>query len=122
MSDELPLIRIDAVQIQQVLLNLERNALESIRHGNVKLRRIVISTMLADDKIRVSVQDTGPGLDAAIRKKLFTSFQTTKEHGMGMGLSISRTIVESHGGRLWVDSDDARGVTTFSFTLPVESE
>ena len=122
LSDELPLIRMDAVQIQQVLLNLERNALESIRQGNVTLRRIVISTLLVDDEIRVSVQDTGPGLDPAIRKKLFTSFQTTKEHGMGMGLSISRTIVESHGGRLWVDSDDARGVTTFSFTLPVGSE
>ena len=105
-----------------MLLNLERNALESIRQGNVRLRRIVISTMFVDDEIRVSVQDTGPGLDPAIREKLFTSFQTTKEHGMGMGLSISRTIVESHGGRLWVDSDDARGVTTFSFTLPVESE
>ena len=122
LSDELPLIRMDAVQIQQVLLNLERNALESIRQGNVTLRRIVISTLLVDDEIRVSVQDTGPGLDPAIRKKLFTSFQTTKEHGMGMGLSISRTIVESHGGRLWVDSDDARGVTIFSFTLPVDSE
>lgn len=122
LADGLPLIRIDAVQIQQVLLNLERNALESIRLGNVELRRIVISTVLVDDAIRVSVQDTGPGIDKSIQDKLFTSFQTTKKDGMGMGLSISRTIVEDHGGRLWVDADIALGVTTFSFTLPVAQE
>jgi len=121
LADNLPPVRIDAVQIQQVLLNLERNALESIRQSGVELRRLVISTALVDDTIRVGVQDTGPGIDEEVRKKLFTSFQTTKEQGMGMGLSISRTIVEAHGGRLWLHTGTP-GITDFCFTLPVESE
>ena len=121
LAEGLPFTLIDYVQIQQVLLNLERNALEAIRHGNVSERRIVISSVLDNDMVRISVSDTGPGIDEAIQGKLFTSFHTTKEQGMGLGLSISRTIIESHGGRLWVESNTP-GVTVFSFTVPVRSD
>lgn len=121
LSDELPSVMIDAVQIQQVLLNLERNAVEALCESNSAERKIVIGSRFEGRAVRISVCDTGPGLDSKIEQKLFSSFQTTKMHGMGMGLSISRTIVEGHGGQLWVDTRQA-GVTEFNFTLPVAAD
>ncbi len=119
LADDLPEPSIDAVQIQQVLVNLERNGVDAIRSGDSPVRKLLISTSLEDNAtIRVTVQDTGPGVEPVMRSKLFKVFQTNKEEGMGMGLSISRSIVEAHGGRLWFD-DSISDLTTFHFTLPI---
>jgi signal transduction histidine kinase len=111
------LVFIDKVQIQQVLLNLTRNAMEAMQ---TSMRRdlVIRTTRSADGMVEVSVADSGPGLAPAIREKLFQPFMTTKSAGMGVGLSICRTIVEAHGGRIWV-ADRAGGGTEFHFTLPV---
>src|SRR6185295_17169964 len=90
----------DRVQIQQVVLNLLRNALDSMI--GVERREIVVaSSLLADDMAEISVSDTGSGIDPEIAQQLFQPFVTNKRQGMGVGLSISRTIVDSHGGKIW---------------------
>ncbi len=105
----------DRVQIQQVLLNLMRNAVESMLESET--RELVVSVSPADnDMVQFSVSDTGSGISEEIRDQLFQPFITTKRHGMGVGLSISRTIIESHGGRIWVEANPAGG-TIFRFTL-----
>jgi two-component system sensor kinase FixL len=107
----------DRVQIQQVLFNLLRNAMEAMEHS--ARRQIVVSAAPSGTgMVEVSVTDTGPGLPAAIRANLFHPFVTTKASGMGVGLSICRSIVESHGGRLWAE-DNPGGGTAFRFTLRV---
>ena len=112
----LPAAFIDKVQIQQVLLNLVRNALEAMA-GSPR-REIVISTLAAEaEVIEVRVADTGPGLAAEVRERLFKPFTTTKPHGMGVGLSICKSIIEAHGGKLWA-TDNPGGGTIFCFTLP----
>jgi two-component system sensor kinase FixL len=112
----LPSALIDKVQIQQVLLNLIRNAIEAM--ANSPRREIVISAAPADgDMIEIQVADSGPGLAPEVRERLFQPFTTTKPHGMGVGLSICRSIVEAHGGRLWA-ADNPGGGTLFCFTLP----
>lgn len=112
----LPSALIDKVQIQQVLLNLIRNAIEAMAES--PRREIVISGSPAEgDMIEVRVADTGPGLAPLVREKLFQPFTTTKAHGMGVGLSICRSIVEAHGGRLWA-ADNAGGGTIFCLTVP----
>jgi C4-dicarboxylate-specific signal transduction histidine kinase len=122
LADDLPEPLADPVQIQQVLVNLERNSVEAMGQGDGTSRSLTISTMIDQNtNIRVSVHDTGPGLTPGIKDKLFTAFQTTKSDGMGLGLSISRSIVEAHGGRLWFDQNVAAG-TTFHFSLPVTEE
>lgn len=122
LADDLPEPLADPVQIQQVLVNLERNSVEAMGQGDSTSRSLTISTMIDQNtNIRVSVHDTGPGLTPGIKDKLFTAFQTTKSDGMGLGLSISRSIVEAHGGRLWFDQNVAAG-TTFHFSLPVTEE
>jgi two-component system sensor kinase FixL len=109
------LVLADRVQIQQVLLNLIRNAIEAMQEANT--RDLVISVVPDNDnKVRVSVSDTGPGIAPEISDQLFQPFVTTKLQGMGVGLSISRTIIEGHGGRIWVDSRPGSGAT-FNFTL-----
>ena len=96
------LVLADKVQIQQVLLNLMRNAIEAMETS--EKRELVISTMAAgDDMLAISVADTGSGIPADVRNQLFQPFFTTKRHGMGVGLSISRTIVEAHGGTIEVE-------------------
>lgn len=118
LASNLPHPEIDAVQIQQVLVNLERNGVEAIRHSQPTRREMVISTARMENGfVRVTVQDSGGGLAQPVKDALFSPFLTTKKDGMGMGLSISRSIVESHGGQLWVDFDD-QSMTTFHFTLP----
>lgn len=114
------LVLADKVQIQQILLNLIRNALEAMAESE-KRELVIVSTPFEDDMIKVSVADTGSGIAPEISSQLFQPFVTTKRQGMGVGLSISRTIVEAHGGRIWVDPNPAGG-TIFSFTLRAVSK
>ncbi|MBL8551589.1 MAG: PAS domain S-box protein [Hyphomonadaceae bacterium] len=107
---------VDRVQIQQVLLNLVRNALDAMR-GQPGRRELVVSTeQAADSMARVSVADTGPGLDPDAAARLFQPFVTTKAQGMGVGLSISKTIVEAHGGQIWHERNPEGGAI-FRFTM-----
>jgi len=107
---------IDKIEIQQVLLNLTRNAIEAM--ATSPRREIVIATdTLAERMVEISVADTGPGLAEEVRARLFQPFVTTKTQGMGVGLSICRTIVESHGGRMWA-TDNIGGGTIFRLTVP----
>jgi PAS domain S-box-containing protein len=106
------------IQIEQVLVNLLRNSLDAIRDGNISEGRVVIkSTSLTNDMIEVTVTDNGPGIEPSISDKLFRQFQTTKKTGMGIGLSLSRTIIEAHGGKLWLDKYYQNGAL-FRFVLP----
>jgi len=105
----------DRVQIQQVLLNLMRNAVEAMVAAD-KRELTVSSRTLDDDFVEISVADTGPGIAPEIAAQLFQPFVTTKAEGMGVGLSISKTIVENHGGRMWAELDDRAGAV-FRFTL-----
>jgi two-component system sensor kinase FixL len=106
----------DRIQVQQVLLNLIRNAIEAMQEAPRRELVIATQTVPASGLIEVRVADTGTGIAPEVAAKLFEPFVTTKEHGMGVGLSICRTIVESHGGKIWVDSERGRG-TAFRFTL-----
>jgi two-component system sensor kinase FixL len=109
----------DKVQIQQVLLNLIRNAIEAMEETDK--RELIVSTALAQDNlVAISVADTGTGLAPEVVAQLFQPFITTKRHGMGVGLSISRTIIEAHGGSI-VPRPNPGGGTVFSFTLPAVS-
>lgn len=113
-------VLVDRVQIQQVLVNLIRNAIQSMAPSACK--ELTIAT--AADRagwVRVTVTDTGTGLDPDIRERLFEAFATTKEDGMGLGLSICRTIVEAHGGRIWADSAPGGG-TAFHFCVPLAGD
>jgi two-component system sensor kinase FixL len=109
----------DKIQIEQVLVNLVRNSLEAIEHAEIAEGRVVIQTrLLPNDMIEVSVTDNGPGIDATMADKIFDQFQTSKETGMGIGLSLSRSIIEVHNGRLWVDKKHQNGAL-FGFELPI---
>lgn len=110
------LILADRVQIQQVLVNLFRNALEAMTSSS-RRELVASNTKAADDMVEITVSDTGHGFGESITPNLFQPFFTTKETGMGVGLSISRTIIDAHGGRMWAESNDAGGAT-FRFTLP----
>jgi two-component system sensor kinase FixL len=113
------LVLVDRVQIQQVLVNLFRNALEAM--AQTARRELAASnTKVADDMIEVAVSDTGSGFHDDVKSSLFQTFFTTKEAGMGVGLSISRSIVEAHGGRMWAETNESGGAT-FRFTLPAAS-
>jgi two-component system sensor kinase FixL len=114
------LVLADRVQIQQVLLNLIRNAMDAMETSAT--RELVVSVMPAGDThVRVSVADTGSGIEPEVAEQLFQPFITTKRHGMGVGLSISRTIIEAHGGRIWVEPNPGGG-TIFHFTLAAVNE
>jgi len=120
LSRELPLVQADRVQIQQIVLNLIINAIEAMDEAAGSAKRLTIASEqgVADD-VLVEVRDTGEGLDPANLERLFESFYTTKNEGMGMGLAISRSIVEAHGGRLWATPNEPHGAV-FRFTLPVD--
>lgn len=113
-------VLVDRIQIQQVLVNLIRNAIHAM--AGVATRQLSISAAPdRDGWVRVSVGDTGAGIDAAVIDRLFDAFATTKESGMGLGLSICRTIVESHGGRIWAAAVPGGG-TVFHFCIPLAGE
>ena len=121
LAEDLPVIHGDRVELQQVLLNLIINAVEAMRDVSEGPRDVlVMSAKTEADEVLVSVRDSGPGIAPAIRDSLFKAFQTTKPSGLGLGLSICRSIVELHGGRLWASANAPRGVV-FQFTLPAET-
>ena len=127
LKDDLPLIKADPTQMQQVVMNLAVNARDAMPTGG----RLVIETSVVGKEngaangltpgkggfLKLSISDTGMGMDVETQRKIFDPFFTTKETGMGVGLSISRSIIEAHGGRMWAESNAAGGAT-FRFTLP----
>jgi PAS domain S-box-containing protein len=118
LAEGLPLVEGDRVQLQQVVLNLIVNAVEAmstVPEGTRELR--IVSAIDASHGVRVAVKDSGPGLDPAQLDRPFDAFYTTKPSGMGMGLSICRSIIEAHGGRVWASANEPRGAI-FQFTLP----
>ena len=119
-ADELPLVTVDPIQIEQVLINLLQNAIEAVEGLPPEHRRITVRVHApTPTEVCVSVTDHGPGVSPAVRPNLFTSFCTTKPDGLGVGLSMARSIIEAHDGRLWLE-DTPAGPTTFTFALPVE--
>jgi PAS domain S-box-containing protein len=118
LADELPLITGDRVQLQQVIINLLRNGSDAMSSVDGHPRELLFKTELDEnDCVRLSVRDAGTGLDQQTLDQLFRSFYTTKADGMGIGLSVSRSIIENHRGRIWVTPNDGPGVT-FSFSIP----
>jgi signal transduction histidine kinase len=117
LATELPKVTADRVQLQQVLMNLILNGIEAMKDtaGELKIK----SELRQDGNLLISVSDTGVGLPAEKADQIFQAFFTTKPQGSGMGLAISRSIIESHGGRLWAIANNGRG-TTFQFTLAAE--
>ena len=115
LAADLPKITADRVQLQQVLMNLMLNGIEAMKETGGVL--MVKSGLDEDSQIEISVNDTGPGLSPGKAEQIFDAFFTTKPQGSGMGLAISKSIVESHGGRIWANGDGGRGAT-FHFTLP----
>jgi PAS domain S-box-containing protein len=119
-NDNLPTVKGDRIQLQQVLLNLLRNALDAMGTVNDRPRRLFIRTDADGDHVTVFVQDSGVGFDPEKTDRLFESFFTTKQEGMGVGLSLSRSIVEAHRGHLWAARNDGPG-STFAFSIPCDS-
>jgi C4-dicarboxylate-specific signal transduction histidine kinase len=118
LTDHLPNIQGDRIQLQQVILNLMVNAIQAMSGLTKGIRELHIGTESAEeDGVRIGVRDTGPGLSAENLQRLFEPFYTTKPNGMGMGLSICRSIIEDHGGRLWATGLHPHGAL-FQFTIP----
>jgi PAS domain S-box-containing protein len=117
LAPELPTATADRVQLQQVLMNLMLNGIEAMKETGGEIT--VKTEMNPDGQLLISVSDTGAGLPTDESDQIFSAFFTTKPQGSGMGLAISRSLIESHGGRLWANANDGRGAT-FQFTLPVE--
>jgi len=113
----LPRIHVDRVQLQQVMLNLIVNGIEAINDVADDQRDLLITTEATEDGVRVGVRDTGPGVSPEKFELLFEPFYTTKPNGMGMGLSICRSIIQAHGGRLWATGHASQGAF-FQFTIP----
>jgi C4-dicarboxylate-specific signal transduction histidine kinase len=122
LADDLPKVEADRVEIQQVILNLIMNAVHSMTSVEDRERKLLVQT--ARDKsgdVLIEVRDSGVGIASENLERIFDAFYTTKPDGMGMGLSICRTIIEAHGGRLWAESNDDRGAA-LRFTLPACTE
>jgi two-component system sensor kinase FixL len=110
------LVMVDRIQIQQVLVNLIRNAIDVLAESSVPRKLTVATVAQQDSTVQVSVADNGSGLAPEVAAQLFQPFVTTKRKGMGLGLSVSRTIVEAHGGKIWAEANPGGG-TVFRFTL-----
>ena len=136
LAEPLPSVLADGIQIQQVVVNLVRNALDAMvsdeklsrreidfetAYGTQPTNLRVAAALHGEDYVAVAVHDSGPGIDQSIADKLFEPFVTTKQSGLGIGLSVCKSIVEAHDGRLWVETNDMGG-TTFYFTLPIHRE
>ncbi len=121
LSRDLPQVKGDRVQLQQVVLNLLMNGMDAMNRSADRAKELVIGSRRRDSRaILISVEDSGIGLRPEIEDRIFDPFFTTKSHGMGMGLAISRSIVESHRGHLWAETGRAGGAL-FQFTIPVDS-
>ena len=114
-----PAVRADRLQLEEVIINLLQNALDAVAMQEEK--QIVLRVRLDHDRLDICVADNGPGLAPEARERLFDPFFTTKKNGLGLGLSLSRTIAEAHGGSLLAEMD-ATGMTTFRFYLPLIEE
>jgi signal transduction histidine kinase len=122
LTPALPMILVDRVQLQQVIINLAMNAIEAMQSITDRPRELVIQSRQDEtQQLLVSVTDCGVGISAENADRLFNAFFTTKSSGMGMGLSICRSIMEAHGGRLWATANVPHGAT-FQFTLPVNAD
>ena len=122
LAEDLPTVTGDRIQLQQVILNLLRNASDAMVDVDDRPRELLIRTELEDgDRVRLSVRDAGVGVAPENMNKLLDTFYTTKSDGMGIGLSVSRSIIERHAGRLWAEPNDGPG-TTFSFSVPTDPE
>jgi signal transduction histidine kinase len=111
----------DCVQLQQVLMNLLLNGMDAMKDVDTARELAIHSQSVKNEHVMVSVSDTGVGLPPQQAEQIFNAFFTTKPHGTGMGLRISRSIIESHGGRLWAANNSPRGAC-FCFTLPTKAE
>jgi len=118
---DLPPVHANATQIEQVMVNLMLNGVQSIADAPGARREVVVSTAYSGDSVEVAVSDTGGGISPAMEQKLFTPFVTSKARGLGLGLAISRSIIENHGGRLWATANSSAGAT-FRFSLPITAE
>jgi signal transduction histidine kinase len=113
----------DRIQVQQVLLNLLMNALEAISRVNGRPRELTVTSARgASSTVVIAARDSGEGIPRDVRDRIFEPFYTTKPEGLGMGLAISRSIIEEHGGQLWVLDHDGGSGTTVQFTIPVADE
>jgi two-component system sensor kinase FixL len=122
LADPLPPLYVTKVQIQQVLINLMMNAAESMMGEESAKRVIVLQTAASHDGgVQVAVRDFGPGVEEQVLQRIFEPFFTTKRSGLGMGLSLSRSIIESHGGHIWAENNPDKGIT-FYFDLPRDKE
>ena len=122
LAEGLPLIEGDRVELQQVILNLIINAVEAMSGASEGSRELLISTRIAEsDGVLVLVRDSGPGLAPAGLERIFEAFYTTKPGGLGMGLSVCRSIIEAHGGRLWANPNVPQGAV-FQFTVPAHPD
>jgi len=118
-APELPLVMGDPVHLQQVLLNLVLNAMDAVEDLPTARRKITVRVQRhSEGEIEVAIEDSGPGIAPESLERLFEPFFTTKANGMGIGLSISQTIIEAHGGRIWAENNAGEGAT-FRFTLPL---
>jgi signal transduction histidine kinase len=118
LAENLPLVRADRVQLQQVIMNLTGNAVEALQAVGEGPRDLQISTRPAGPEVMLVIRDNGIGFEPARSDEMFNAFYTTKSEGMGMGLAISRSIIESHGGRLWAEANRPRGAA-FHVTVPI---
>ncbi|MCI0377383.1 MAG: ATP-binding protein [Gemmataceae bacterium] len=120
-APDVPTVLADRIQIHQVLVNLIRNAVEAMSDVSADRRALTLETLTQQQELVVKVSDTGPGIAAEIAPRLFQPFQTTKAHGMGLGLTLCQSILQAHSGRLWVESSPGRG-TTIGFALPLSED
>ena len=121
LDESLPEVEADRVQLQQVLLNLVMNGMEAMQETDVNQRELIVRTAVSDGNVLAAVSDHGTGIELAKAEQLFKPFHTTKANGLGMGLAISRSIIESFGGKLWAEPNAAGGAI-FSFSLPARTQ
>ena len=118
LEDNLPKVHCDPVQIQQVILNLLRNGMEAMESSTSRDSKIVLTAEQSDNRIRICIIDSGPGISESLGHQLYRPFTSTKSSGMGLGLSISRSIIADHGGQLEF-ANNRQGGATFHFSLPI---
>jgi C4-dicarboxylate-specific signal transduction histidine kinase len=121
LDESLPAVEADRVQLQQVLLNLVMNGMEAMQETGANERQLTLQTVISNGSVLAAVSDRGMGIEPAKAEQLFKPFHTTKANGMGMGLAISRSIIESFGGKLWAEAN-AGGGAIFRFSLPASSQ